>query len=214
MWSKEAQDPSFLPPAAGGTERVLLSLDTADPLFRKLQVCDLSPVLNCEDVTVNGASGDFDGPNVIPLQGELIMVFNVVTETDEDNANIFIATAQDGDPTQWNAAAISVLATPERTEDDPAISPDGRVIVFGASHPDNPVDTELWFSHRSDLNSPWGEPELVQGFFRTQQLESSPEFGLALIDGAYELLFVSDRDQQDTHKIYSSLCRLEPRPVP
>jgi len=192
------EDPSFF--VAGGVERAMVALVSSGDSNRHLERCPAAcdslaacipiPVLDVTGATIDG---DIDGPSVAVLPGgEVLISHNLDTGTSK---RVFLAQPLDlADLTKglrsvevpgiWNAVG---------DVDDPAISPDGLVMVLDAG-------SDLWIAERPDTTSSFSVPVPLDAL-NTSEQEASP--CLAAWSGGYELFF--SRSSGGVSRIYRSM---------
>ncbi len=203
---KGLQDPTFFETTAG-KQRALISVPISGVLGRGLKLCDLDPGSACSSITIINKITkevllhDVDGPNVTLIDDDLLMAFNV--QPQGMLADIYLARpVPDTDLLSWECWPIIELSTPTFHEDDPALSADGRVLVFDAGHDGN---SNLWYSLQDTSSMTFSTPAPL-----TQVNSDAFESGAALFDlpnGTLELYFHSNRSD-DISKIYRSICEL------
>jgi hypothetical protein len=204
----ESEDPTFFT-ASAETWLVTAYVPVTDAP-RRLQLC--RPSWTCNDLELIDAltnrliAYDLDGASVVNTARGLLMALNVQTGGPE-TAEIFLARPS-GNPFspqgRWTGSRLDEVSDPSRKDDDPALGPDGRVIVFEAHHPVG-GDYDLWVSTRPDLQSPFSPPQLIAALNSTAG-EGSPELA-ALDDGSLEIFFTSSRATPTA--VYHSRCQLE-----
>jgi hypothetical protein len=203
------QDPTFF--VFGGGEHAIISRSQSTG-GRRLEHCTCtSSDCTCAALTITDQSNgqaitdDMDGASVAVTSGGLLLAHNVAPGASA-SAEIYLATPDDpGDPgAGWTTSLAGAVNTPSYKEDDPALGPNGLVLLFGA--PGQAGDTEIWISQRAGLTAPFPAPEPLQDV-NTNSNESSPY--LAPIAGSpgskkMELFFRSNRD--GSPRIYHTVC--------
>jgi hypothetical protein len=130
-------------------------ISAAGPKPRALRVC---PALtNCQAVTItdgaeNVLTDDIDGPAVATVDGLPLMIFNMVVLGDPGANDLYQAQATSFDFTSWLAVPLQLQSGPGQQQDDPAISPEGTIVIFG----DNEGD--LWVARRPQVGAPFAPP--------------------------------------------------------
>jgi len=211
-WSTTAllsgkQDPTFF--EIKGIELAIVATSPGTGLPRVLELCT-SPT-TCNALTLKDKSGqtvtdDTDGPSVAVLPGgDLLMAHNIGPGGSGDG-HVYLATPSDpNDLSQpWVTEPATALDRAGEAEDDPALSPDGLVIVVDGNTSSG--DNDLWVSMRPDLSSPF--PAQVQ----LTDVNSSADDGSAYLaplsssggKTRYELFFSSDRN--GNLEVYRSEC--------
>jgi hypothetical protein len=181
---------------------------------RQLAACkiDLSSSYTCGTISIeHKVSGlkvteDMDGPSVAVLPGSgLLMAHNLTTSSGE--VEIYLAqTSNSSSPTQgWVTEPVSVVNQPGVKEDDPALSPDGLVLVY--NFPDSNNMGKLWVSERASTSAAFPQPRPLTEVNSTAVEGSAhlaPKNTTAGKKATYELFFSSSRD--GNYVIYHSVC--------
>ncbi len=188
---------------------------TQGTTIRHLRLCT-EPSWQCSNIVLlNASTGqaitvDADGPEVITLpNGNLLMAHNLGPQG-KHSADIYLAhPTKPGDLSTWTTTPVGVAAnTPSISEDDPALSPDGLVILFSAQGPGG--DDDIWITRRATPSSPFPRPVLL-----SDVNSSDREGGTSLAPvpgqtGTYELFFESTRSTGDKGSsvmhIYRTIC--------
>jgi len=199
-----AEDPTFFD--LGGTEHAVVACANASGV-RHLELC-LLPA-SCTPMTVKDPSGlaitaDVDGPSVAVLGGgALRMAFNLNDAGGE--TSIYLAEASATAPYTWTAAPATALNVNGAKEDDPALSPDGLVLIFNKETPGSNGD--LYVSERASTAQPF------QGLRLLTELNTTGVEGSAFLaplppakgKTRYELFFSSDADG-GAYLVHRSVC--------
>jgi hypothetical protein len=98
----------------------------------------------------------------------------------------------------WNAVRLAEIDGAGDV-DDPAISPDGTVLVFGHH------GGELWSARRDAIDQPFSTPKKITPVNDPVGNEIEPDLA-ALPSGELELFFRSDRGTPGSYRIYRSVC--------
>lgn len=158
-----AQDPTFF--LDGNEEKAIIAVRPGSNVPRGLQLCSGS--LPCTPIRVFHRTGgdpityDMDGPTVTTLPtGQLLMAFNVQTDVaDEMTADIYLATPKTSDLTQWEAWRLPTVNQDGYKEDDPALSPNGTILIFEGKKPAG--QDGLWVSFRPALDLEFSTPQKI-----------------------------------------------------
>jgi hypothetical protein len=199
------QDPTFF--IFNGGEHAIVSRSQSTGT-RRLEHCTCTASsCTCAALTITDPSSgqaitdDMDGASVAITSNGLLLAHNVSPGVSA-SAEIYLATPDDpGDPSAgWTTSLVSGVNKPNYKEDDPALSPDGLVLLFGA--PGQAGDSEIWISQRETLSAPFPAPEPLQDVNTTSN-EASPY--LAPMAGKkMELFFRSNR--YGSTRIYHAVC--------
>jgi hypothetical protein len=168
------QDPTFL-----SDEQWIASISNSALGVRELALCDKTA---CEPLTLTDSDTsaavaiDVDGPSVAGLP--LLMVFNA-KETELPGVG-YLATPDDASLTSWTATRLSETALAD--VDDPAISSDGTLIVFGDNN-----NHDLWSIKREAITSPFSEPQRLS-INDPDREDTEPEL-FTLPGGELELIY-------------------------
>jgi hypothetical protein len=200
------QDTTFF--TISGLELAIMARPPTSGAPRRLYLCTppfTSTSSNCTPITVNDKTSgqeitdDMDGASVAVLpSGALLMAHNT-DASGSGGADIHLAEPLDPSDLQqgWNSSPVSGLAQPGYKEDDPALSPDGLVLLFGGQT--TAGDGDLWVSQRDSLSAAFPAPEPLANVN-----SASGEWGpyLAPLPAAggktrMELFFSSDRNGTD-----------------
>jgi hypothetical protein len=225
---KGHEDPSFVVRAA--SPQVLTAWNDGSGV-RVIQACALTGSGPCQDVGIlvqgQPLTGDLDGPDLrqIELPGVEDLVF-ARAETAGGLTDLYLATgaALSGPFT----AEKLPLSTPEHSEDDPAISPDGALMVYTSNEKSLlwPVvggQLDLWLagvsgsSGYSRLAEPW--QSAFSAMVNKARDDAAPDLAYYTLDGGMtlELFFHSDRGQMGgpgPFAIYRAACGVMPQGRP
>jgi len=225
---KGHEDPSFVVRAAN--PYVMTAWNDGSGL-RVIQACALTGSGACPEVaiTVQGQplTGDLDGPDLrqIELAGVEDLVF-ARAETVGGQTDIYLATG--AAPSGPFAAEKLPLSTPQYAEDDPAISPDGMLMVYTSNQP-SPLfplvggQQDLWLAGASASKgySPLSEPwqSAFSAMVNKVRDDAAPDLAYYTLDGGLtlELFFHSDRGQfggPGPFAIYRAACGMMPQTTP
>ncbi|MCK5798750.1 MAG: PD40 domain-containing protein [Deltaproteobacteria bacterium] len=203
------EDPTFFPWKNAEAAIVAKFQTLGGP--RSLFFCTLTPSWTCQGIVVRRAStglpipitDDMDGASVAVLpDGSVLMAHNVAGATSV-GADIYLAHPTiPGDLTNWTTSPILTLTDPNLKEDDPALSPDGLVIIFAATGPG--TDGDLWISRRVSLTDPFPTPILLATANSASDESSASLAPIPGQPGHYELFFISDRNGND--QVYRTTC--------
>jgi hypothetical protein len=193
------QDPAFF---LHGNKELMIAAFRIGENPRRLRLCE---GLFCSDMSVSDESLDpilidVDGPSVADLTTPHLLVFNA-KEEEQTPGVAYLAVQVDSALSTWTARRIVELDVANVNVDDPAISPDGTVIVFG-----NDDDGDLWSARRGSIDRPFSAPQRMTVVNHATAREVEPELA-ALPSGELELFFRSDRITDAFHRIYRSVCR-------
>ncbi|MCK5798758.1 MAG: hypothetical protein KAI47_16310 [Deltaproteobacteria bacterium] len=204
------QDPTFFL-SSSSDKNAIVTRRPASPGPRRLYLCTSKTSWSCQAIVVRLATTglpltlDMDGPETVTLpNGTLLMAHNVGPQGGT-SADIYLAhPTTPNNLTDWTTAPVPALAHPTIKEDDPALSPDGLVIVFYAPGPN--TDQDLWVSRRPALSAPFPPPVLLQDVNSTNA-EVEPSFAaIPGKPGHYELFFMSDRAGNTRTEVYRTTC--------
>jgi hypothetical protein len=197
------QDPTFF--SIKGIEMAVVAKSPGSGQPRFLELCTFP--FNCQRLTVNyKADGkevavDMDGASVAVLADGTVLMAHNIAPGGSNSADVYLATLiNTSDITQgFETEKLDAVNQPSFTEDDPALSPDGLVLMFGA-------DGEVWVSERPDVSSSFPAPRKLTDVNSTSD-DSSPYLAPLSPSGGkprYELFFSSDRDGSLT--VFRSEC--------
>jgi hypothetical protein len=181
---------------------------------RQLAVCkiDSSSSYTCGMISIEhkqsglNVTEDMDGPSVAVLPGGgLLMAHNLTTSAGE--IEIYLAhTSSTSSPTQgWVTGPVPAVNQPGVKEDDPALSPDGLVLVY--NFPDSSNMGKLWVSERTSTGVAFPTPRALTEVNSTGVEGSAhlaPKNTTAGKKATYELYFSSNRG--GNYVIYRSVC--------
>jgi hypothetical protein len=176
---------------------------------RRLELCSW-PALGCKPLPILDAVGqvsyDMDGPSVAVVGSRVLLAHNIGVGGSA-TADLFLAEPIDASDLGlgFRTTALAAINQPSRKEDDPALSPDGLVLIFGA--PNGTAGEDLWVSQRSSLGDPFPAAELLPGLGSGAD-DKGAYFGpLPPLAGKtrYELFFESARSGKT--KVYRSVCQ-------
>jgi len=105
---------------------------------------------------------------------------------------------------RWSLPEHLLLINTNFDEKMPAISPDGKTLVFSSNRPGGFGGFDLWVSNRDTLEGKWSEPINLGNQFNTSANEIMPAFHY---DGL-TLFFSSDRGNEN-HKYNIYMAHLE-----
>lgn len=183
----DGSDPTFF--YADGKERAIRAYGSP----RHLELCEIYG--SCSTIVLvdfdGGAaiSSDVDGPSVADGLAEPLLVF-------DRNASLWLGPATNAGT--FDHFTVEVLAF---RGSDPAISPDGLILVFERTVVD--VNGELLVARRKHISDPFSEPELLSEI-NSVAPDNEPDL-IAAPGGGVELFFRSKRS--GTNKIYHSFCQ-------
>lgn len=191
------QDPTFF--THQSKEWAISAFGDATLGPRQLRLCD---GLSCSDISILDENSapilvDIDGPSVADGAAQLLLTINVKKAGLPGEG--FLATPTDDSLLTWKATRLTELDSAGVDVDDPAISPDGTVIVFSY------LGGELWSVTRDALDQPFSAPHWLAKASDVAGLDLEPELA-SLPSGKLELFFRSDRAAPDTYRVYRSVC--------
>jgi hypothetical protein len=199
-------DPTFF--SYKGVEYAMVARTPSGGSVRALYFCTLPNT--CAKVTVKYASSgkevtdDMDGPSVAMVAGKMLLAHNI-GPTGSGSGDVYLATPVDtSDPAKGlSTKPVTALAVAGYKEDDPSISPDGRVIVFSGLTTSG--DSDLWYASRASLSDAFGSPQQLTSA-NSAKSDRGADLAEVTIKGkqVLELYFSSDRD--GTLKIYRAAC--------
>jgi hypothetical protein len=205
----ERRDPTFF--TAAGQE---LALVAAGDVPRHLELCtvpfdagDCAPISVIDTKDGKPIALDMDGPSVAALPGGgLLMVHNVAhAGAPEPNmtGDVFLAKPVDAaSPAgNWLSTAVPGMVSPTEVESDPALGPDGLVLLYSVET--SPGDEDLMVAERQDTESAFSAPRPLEALNTDGYNEHTPDLG-PLPAGGLELFFSSDRD--GVRQIYRAEC--------
>ena len=191
-----------------GVERAVVARSSVSGGPRHLELCTLPNT--CAKLPVKDkASGqevtlDMDGASVAVTASGLLMAHNI-GPTGSSSGDVYLATPVDAtDLTKgWETTVVSSMALSGYKEDDPALSPDGLVIMFGGLN--TAGDNDLWYSARATLTDAFPAPTQLSAV-NSAKSDGNAYLAEVTIKGqaVLELYFTSDRD--GTQKVYRSAC--------
>lgn len=117
------------------------------------------------------------------------MVFASSRDSSNQTGDIFISTRKTTESHWSSAIAIKPINT-ARTESEPAISPDGRTVVFYSIHRDRKGDSDLWMSRRETSSSAWSEEKSLGPNVNSPEADLAPQFS----DDGLSVTFASTRN--------------------
>lgn len=173
---------------------------------RRLELCSW-PGLGCAPLPVRDAAGpisfDMDGPSVAVVGARVLLAHNIGVGGSA-TADLFLAEPVDPSDLSvgFQTIALAAINQPSAKEDDPALSPDGLLLVFSTLHAGNGED--LWVSQRASLADPFPAPERLASLSSKGE-DKGPCFAPAGAGGpGYELFFESTRSGKT--QLYRSAC--------
>src|SRR5213594_1530566 len=103
---------------------------------------------------------------------------------------------------EWSPPENLIAINSRFNEQAPSLSPDGLSLYFGSNRPrpGGSTDTDLWVSHRSCGDCPWGTPENLGPVVNSSVVDNGPSLSL---DG-HLLFFTSARTGVGLNDIYVS----------
>ena len=197
------QDPTFF--SIKGIEMAVVAASPGSGLPRFLELCTFP--FSCQKLTVREKSDgqevtfDMDGASVAVLADGTVLMAHNIGPGGSNSADVYLATLVDAkDITKgFETEEVSAVNQPNHKEDDPALSHDGLVLMYGA-------EDEIWVSERPDLSSSFPAARKL-----TDVNSTSSDFGpyLAPLPPSggkprYELFLSSDRDGSLT--VFRSEC--------
>lgn len=176
---------------------------------RTLELC-LVQSASCAKLTVKyAATGkevteDMDGPQVAITAGGALMIHNIGPLGSSDG-DVYLASPTDQtDLSQGlTTTRVATMSKPNYKEDDPAISPDGLVVLFGGST--TAGDYDIWYAARATTKDAFPAPTQLSSVNSTAD-ESGPYMAGVTIKGqqVLELYFRSTRS--GGARIYRAEC--------
>lgn len=199
-------DPTFF--LYKGVEYSVVNRTPSGASVRSLYLCTLPNL--CAKVTVKyAASGkevtdDMDGSSVAIVGGKLLLAHNI-GPSGSGSGDIYLATPVDtSDPAKGlETKPVTTLAVAGYKEDDPALSPDGLLIVYSGLTTSG--DSDLWYASRATLSDAFGAPQQL-AVVNSAKSDRDVDFAEVTIKGkqVLELYFSSDRD--GSTKVYRAAC--------
>ena len=114
----------------------------------------------------------------------LTMVFaSPSRDASKQNRDLFMSTRKTTD-SQWSSAVNIVAINSARNDLDPAISPDGRTLVFTSIQPNDESNPDLWISTRETSTSTWSERKNLGPNINSPKTDWDPHFsedGLSVV---------------------------------
>jgi hypothetical protein len=179
---------------------------------RTLELC-LVQSASCSKLTVKyaatGATGnevteDMDGAQVAITAGGALMIHNVGLLGSSDG-DVYLASPVDQTDLSkgFTTTRVATMSKPSYKEDDPAISPDGLVVLFGGSTTSN--DYDLWYAARATTADPFPAPTQLSSVNSSSD-ENGPYMAGVTVKGqqVLELYFRSNRG--GGARIYRAEC--------
>jgi peptidoglycan-associated lipoprotein len=105
---------------------------------------------------------------------------------------------------RWSVPEHLIVVNTNFDEKMPAISPDGKSLVFSSNRPGGLGGFDLWISNRDSLESKWSEPVNLGRMFNSRFHEIMPSYHY---DGL-SLFFSSDRNDEN-HKFSFYMANFE-----
>lgn len=203
------EDPTFF--VRNGAEQLIVAYRPLSPGPRALQLCDTNAT--CGPLTFTGlpTAVDIDGPDLPdPLLGVEELFF---AGTSGGKSDLYRASGVFGKP--FPATAMTNLNTAAYNEDDPAVSPDGFVLIFSSDRPGGLYGgaNDLWLATWA-FNAYSVNP-LLNGLFQGVINSLADEAGPDLVEvtvgatSTLELYFHSDRDTPGVYAIYRAACSIQ-----
>jgi hypothetical protein len=153
-----------------------------------------------------------DGPDTtpLPLIGSEMIVFAVEVS---EMMDLYVAYAPDfHGPFTAHPLSINTLGF---NEDDPALSPDGALLVYGSDKP-GAAGTgggwDLWLARATadgnfkDLSSTYQEK--FAGYINTPAIEAAPDLAYLTVGGDLKIELYFDTDRDGGNSIYRASCTL------
>ena len=165
---------------------------------------------------------DIDGPQVVVLPGNnVLMAHNVTSTKNHNQGQIYLAKpTNSGDLSAWTTKPVFTPSVEGR--DDPALSPDGLVLLFSASGDfqsasgdiQNKKDTNgIWVSRRASINDLYFPNPVLLSDVNTAGDDGDPYFASLNASGSispsYELFFTSDLSPSGAktlRRVYRTTC--------
>jgi hypothetical protein len=207
------QDPTFF--QIQGAEHAVVARGIARDGMRKLELWSLGgPATAGDPLSITHAGSglsvteDLDGPSVAVLPGgTLLMAHNFNPAAGEPD--IYLAqTTNTASPSQgWVTAPVTAVNQVGVKEDDPALSPDGLVLVYNKPSNRPNIDGDLWVSERASTAVPFPSPRPLTEVNSTAVEGSAHLAPMASAPGQphLELFFSSERDT-GSYVIYRAEC--------
>jgi hypothetical protein len=199
-------DPTFF--FFKGTEYGVVNRTPSGASVRALYLCSLPN--SCLKTVVKYAStgkevtDDMDGASVAVVAGKLLLVHNT-GPSGSGSGDIYLAQPVSSSDISkgWATTPVTSLAVAGYKEDDPALSPDGLLIVYSGLTTSG--DSDIWFASRATLSDAFGAPQQL-AVVNSAKRDSDVDLAEVTIKGqqVLELYFSSDRD--GASKVYRSAC--------
>jgi hypothetical protein len=211
-WTESAllpggEDPTFFD--LYGVERAVVAQAETAGAARHLRLCPMAGT--CTTLSLLQSSGmpigeDMDGPSVAALpSGALLMAFdlnlNMGAETE-----IYLAQGSAAAPYTWSALPAVALNQIGVKEDDPALSPDGLVLIFNKET--TGMNGDLYVSERASTAAAFPAPRPLNDVNTTGVEGSAYLAPLLPAKGKtrYELFLSSDSNTGGAYLVHRSVC--------
>lgn len=178
-----------------------------NPEPRALQIC-APDFTGCVPQVVRYASTgqtvvlDMDGPSIANLGGGNLLMAHDIGPGGATTGDIYLATLiSPGDLSSgWKTAPVAGLTDPTIKEDDPALSPDGLILLY--THEDGPDSGEIYISRRAHITQPFS-PGVPLEDVNSVGYDTGAHLG-PWDPPQWELFFESDRSGD--RRVYRSIC--------
>jgi peptidoglycan-associated lipoprotein len=121
-----------------------------------------------------------------------------------DGLNIYVTknlTRRDPSTDKWSSPEHLIVVNSNFDDKMPAISPDGKSLVFSSNRPGGFGEFDLWVSVRDSFTGTWSNPQNLGNKINTKHNETMPSYHY---DGV-TLYFSSDRNSEDyRYSIYQA----------
>ena len=151
-----------------------------------------------DDATNAVITADMDGASAAVVNGQLIVAHNVGTNG-ATSADIYLARPRDSADLSkgFLSKKVEALSDPNIKEDDPALDPSGRIIVFdGPETPGKANPTDLFVSVRPALGTAFSAPIQLSNVNAVGHTDKGPLLTAIPGSNQLELFFSSWRSGQ------------------
>ena len=121
-------------------------------------------------------SPSFDGSPEFSADG-LTMIFSSTRPGGTGTADLWSATRSSLSDPFSNPVNLGPTVNSANIDGDPAISPDGLLLVFSSNRPGGLGGFDLWATQRASLADPFGTPVNLGPIVNTTQFDTTPDIG-------------------------------------
>jgi len=147
---------------------------------------------------------DVDGPAIAHALATPELVFNL----NDPSGGVLIYWAVQSAPGTFAAAEVPVSLAGSR-DDDPTISPEGSVVVFGSNRPGGLGGYDLWITRHQPGTSVFSPPTPGQGQLNSTKDEAGPDLARVTVAGSQVLELYFSSNRSGAWVVYRAACKLK-----